>query len=300
MAVSLLVLFFVGFMAYTYSFIIPHRNAPSLLKRCVESIPEREDVEVIVVDDHSDEDKVPDLPERDHLRLLRLDPTEPGGAGQARNRGLAVARGKWILFADCDDYYAPGAIAVLDKYRESELDLLYFNFEYRDGESFEPLQSMPIASYLSKDECTERDWAEIRFHHKMPWTKMARKSFLDQYAVRFENSINGNDIFYSLQVGYYARLVALEPTPLYVYLKNPGSLVNRAKSVASAYCHLLHKMQLNHFYRFMGHPEWCLPAWKEFLCKCRLLGPSFLCYVLRRLPAILRGRTQWVRYFRGE
>ena len=44
---------------YTYSFIIPHKNCPNLLQRCVDSIPERDDVQVIVVDDNSDADKKP-------------------------------------------------------------------------------------------------------------------------------------------------------------------------------------------------------------------------------------------------
>ena len=34
-----------------YSIIIPHYNLPKLLRRCLQSIPEREDVQVIVVDD---------------------------------------------------------------------------------------------------------------------------------------------------------------------------------------------------------------------------------------------------------
>jgi len=44
-------------MQTNYSFIIPHKNCPDLLQRCVDSIPERDDVQVIVVDDNSDEGK---------------------------------------------------------------------------------------------------------------------------------------------------------------------------------------------------------------------------------------------------
>jgi glycosyltransferase involved in cell wall biosynthesis len=46
---------------YNYSFIIPHKNCPDLLQRCVDSIPDRDDVQVIVVDDNSDEGKKPAL-----------------------------------------------------------------------------------------------------------------------------------------------------------------------------------------------------------------------------------------------
>ena len=41
-----------------YSIIIPHKNTPDLLRKCLDSIPHRDDVQIIVVDDNSDEDKV--------------------------------------------------------------------------------------------------------------------------------------------------------------------------------------------------------------------------------------------------
>ena len=40
-----------------YSFIIPHHNTPELLQRLINSIPQRKDIEIIVVDDNSDKDK---------------------------------------------------------------------------------------------------------------------------------------------------------------------------------------------------------------------------------------------------
>ena len=41
-----------------YSVIIPHKNIPKLLQRCLDSIPVRDDLQVIVVDDNSDLDVV--------------------------------------------------------------------------------------------------------------------------------------------------------------------------------------------------------------------------------------------------
>ena len=41
-------------MDFIYSIIIPHKNIPKLLQRCLDSIPERDDVQVIIVDDNSD------------------------------------------------------------------------------------------------------------------------------------------------------------------------------------------------------------------------------------------------------
>ena len=40
-------------MDYNYSVIIPHYNIVPLLERCLKSIPDREDIQIVVVDDNS-------------------------------------------------------------------------------------------------------------------------------------------------------------------------------------------------------------------------------------------------------
>ena len=106
---------------YTYSFIIPHHNSPELLNRCLDSIPKREDIQIIVVDDNSAEDKRPCV-KRDDVEVIYIDAEHTKGAGRARNYGLKAAKGKWLLFADCDDYYNDGFLDVLDQCKE-EYDL---------------------------------------------------------------------------------------------------------------------------------------------------------------------------------
>ena len=110
-----------------YTFIIPHHNSPELLIRCLDSIPKRPDIEVIVVDDNSQEDKKPFV-NREDTQVVLLNKAQSNGAGRARNIGLSMAKGKWLLFADCDDYYVNGFIDVLDRYLDSNYDVIYYNF----------------------------------------------------------------------------------------------------------------------------------------------------------------------------
>ena len=112
---------------FSYTIIIPHKNCPDLLKRCVDSIPVRDDVQIIVVDDNSDEDKKPSL-ERKGLEVVLLDAASSKGAGRARNVGLKHAKGKWLLFADADDYYTDNLSKFLDKYADDDTtDIVYLN-----------------------------------------------------------------------------------------------------------------------------------------------------------------------------
>lgn len=106
-------------MSINYSFIIPHKNTPKLLKRCVDSIPTRDDIEVIVVDDNSDDNLKPTLTRSD-LVIILLDKNDAKRAGHARNIGMDIAKGRWLLFADSDDYYSENMLKLLDKYLDSK------------------------------------------------------------------------------------------------------------------------------------------------------------------------------------
>ena len=78
-----------------FSIIIPHKEIPDLLMRCLRSIPVSEDIQVIVVDDNSADadtylDTYPEL-SRPYLEFIRT--KTGGGAGYARNVGLDHAKG---------------------------------------------------------------------------------------------------------------------------------------------------------------------------------------------------------------
>jgi glycosyltransferase involved in cell wall biosynthesis len=91
------------------SVVVPTRNRPRFLRQAVASVLSQVDVdvEVIVIDDASDSPAA-----REALRFtdtrVRVDVRRhPGGAGRARNQGLARARGNWVAFLDDDDLLAP-------------------------------------------------------------------------------------------------------------------------------------------------------------------------------------------------
>ncbi|HCE47774.1 MAG TPA: glycosyl transferase family 2, partial [Prevotellaceae bacterium] len=72
-----------------YSVIIPHYNSPDLLMRCLASIPDREDIQVIVIDDNSSADVVnfTNFPGKERIYTTLLFNKDNQGAGHARNLG---------------------------------------------------------------------------------------------------------------------------------------------------------------------------------------------------------------------
>ncbi len=98
-----------------------------MLQRCLDSIPERDDIQTIIVDDNSS----PDIVDFDqfpgcHRKNTEVYLTKEGrGAGYARNVGLKHAEGKWLIFSDADDFFADEFSSILDEMIEAEEDLFF-------------------------------------------------------------------------------------------------------------------------------------------------------------------------------
>jgi len=112
----------------SFSIIIPHKDIPDMLMRCLKSIPVSEDIQVIVVDDNSADadtylEKYPEL-SRPYLEFIRT--TKGGGPGYARNIALEHAQGMWILFADSDDFYVDNMSDIIYSHVDSEADVIFF------------------------------------------------------------------------------------------------------------------------------------------------------------------------------
>jgi len=249
----------------TYSFIIPHKNTLGLLQRCLDSIPQRDNVEVIVVDNNSNPESVDfdDFPckNRNHVRIVR-DNKSIGGGG-ARNTGLALAKGKWILFADADDYYSEGFLDVLDRYSNCNIEVLYFNQKVIKGGKVERRVFKYVDNYRDDND---NSILAIKYKHHVPWNKMVRRDFLMKYGIRFEDCLVGNDILYSYLCGYYAKHINVEMSRLYNYEINGSSVIHKRNNDSAYYlCLLSHLYQSNAFFEYINHENFKRSVFSRFL-----------------------------------
>lgn len=281
---------------YNYSFIIPHKNCPDLLERCVDSIPIRDDIQIIVVDDNSADDKKPVI-DRNGIEVIYLSRNESNGAGRARNIGLKHAKGKWLLFADADDYYERGFLEILDDYIETEYDVIYFNYIYKDGRSGFLLNPQFFHKFFVEYDGSDMSKDQVRFHHNVPWTKMVSQSYLERHNISFEETLNGNDILFSMKVGFYSDNIAVEKQNIYVYLKNENSIINKRITIDDALCRINHRVKQNRFYSFIGYPAWKASVFKLVLYYIWLLGIPFFRKLLLELYSIICHRNDWIKEF---
>lgn len=101
------------------SVIIPVYNAVAYLPELLSSLDDQglteRQLQVIIVDDGSTDGSAEllDAYAADHPRAIVLHQENSGWPGQPRNRGLALATGHWVFFADADDFLAPNALRTL-------------------------------------------------------------------------------------------------------------------------------------------------------------------------------------------
>lgn len=179
---------------FKFSIIIPHKNIPDLLQRCLDSIPQRDDIQIIVVDDNSDPNIVNFSnflgEERNNVEIY-FDKSGKG-AGRARNIGLKHAKGEWILFADCDDYYITSNLnALLNQDIPDECELVVWgirhqNFNGSIWDDFVDNESGLIKLSDSKEFIR-------RFS---PWRSMVRSEIIYNYNIRFEEIPASNDVMF--------------------------------------------------------------------------------------------------------
>lgn len=211
---------------YSYSVIIPHKNSQKLLQRLLDSIPRRDDLQIIVVDDNSDPEKVdfnnfPGLNDT-HVELY-FDKTSKG-AGHARNVGLEHAKGKWLVFADADDYFYSNAFSVIDnKIKEMNYDIIYFYCNSRNSETGVLLNDRVTSI---KDGIVNRDYDKLRYMSYVPWGKVVKHDLIKKNNLRFEEVEASNDIMFSTLAGYYSQSIGIIEDALYCCTWTKGSLVS--------------------------------------------------------------------------
>ena len=195
-------------MNYNYSIIIPHRNIPDLLIRLLRTIPIREDLQVIVVDDCSD-DKFELLLNRIKLEYNNVEfySTEIcGGGGKARNVGLRYAKGKFLIFADADDFFLPSFFEVLEENKNESFDLKIYRAIALNSDRY--VLSNRVAHLDDYFRCYSRNenqgCLKLMYLFGEPWCKIINRRIVEKYQIRFDESIIHNDTKFSYLVSYYS------------------------------------------------------------------------------------------------
>lgn len=206
------------------SIVIPVYNASKYLKQCLDSVLTQNTAlsyEIICVDDGSTDKSSLILQEyKNKYSSIKVLFQNNAGAGRARNLGIEMARGRYILFLDSDDWLLPNAFSVLEANLYEE-DLLCFNgkkyYEYNDcmdssSDCIVPVESISGIDYLN---------LYLLENRKFPFVCVVLRAYKRDFLIRntlfFEPHIFHEDNLFTPKVCYYAKNVKVISDVLYVY-----------------------------------------------------------------------------------
>ncbi len=265
-------------MEYTYTIIIPHYNIPHLLERCLSSIPCRADLQVIVVDDCSDRDSVAKLKtiesQFSHVTFVYLQVN--GGGGKARNEGLKRAQGCYVLFADADDFFNYCINQILEEYKETVYDVVFFDANSVDTDLYcQASRSIHLNKWMHKyDKKPKQAIADLRYGFGESWSKLVRRELIEYHGICFSETNIHNDTKFSYLIGYYAKRIHVDKRALYCITDRKGSvskclsvdrLFTRTQIFAEAAV-FLHNQGIHRFESFLYSPwlRFCIRGeWKK-------------------------------------
>ena len=184
------------------SIIVPVYNAEKYILRCCNSILNQsyKNIELILVNDGSTDKSLEICDEicaKDQRVTLKTIPNQ--GVAVARNTGLDLASGKYIMFVDADDWLELGTLDKIANKMSEDLDILVFSYYQEYGEV---IKNISMKSYTV-------DMFQLLDHiYELPetnsllctvWNKVYKKSLLESKQIRFIKDIPfGEDFLFNM------------------------------------------------------------------------------------------------------
>lgn len=164
------------------SIIVPIFNVEKYLKRCVESLMAQtyKNIEIVLVDDGSKDSsgKIADEFSKVDERIMSFH-KENGGLSDARNYGLTVSTGEYILYVDSDDYIEKDSCEKLVAKMQADVDFVVGGYkEIKGGKITEKRHSNIIEGikYKARDftllSIKNNEW------YAPAWLNLYRRNFL--------------------------------------------------------------------------------------------------------------------------
>lgn len=202
-----------------YSVIIPHYNSGELLCRLLNSIPLRNDVEVIVVDDKSTDNSFEKVcNNKNYQHVIFCSAVEKGYAGGARNLGMSIASGDYFVFADSDDYFTCNAFEIFDS-TVNQQDLILFDMEsFIEGTDDKGDRHLYRAHKLNLDK------KNAALGAVGPVAKLVRRELVKQHDIYFSKVVAANDVVFSIKTACFAKNIDIVRECVYMVSQSDSSL----------------------------------------------------------------------------
>lgn len=218
------------------SVIMPVYNTETYLSKALQTILDQSyrNFELICVNDGSTDRSAEILEKyKSRFKNLKVIETEKVGAGEARNIGMSIARGEYLLFLDSDDIFDKNLIKeTFNSAKNNNADLVLFkaNSYTREKNLTERADWALQYKYIpNKKVFSAQDLPNVLFQmcSSSPWNKLIKKSLVCDE--KFQNIRNANDLRFIYSILAQAKRITALDKRLVTYRKRADSL-QRTKS----------------------------------------------------------------------
>jgi glycosyltransferase EpsJ len=219
------------------SVIVPVYKAEAFLRRCTDSILGQNfpDLELLLIEDGSPDGSgaLCDAIAAEDKRV-RVFHKENGGVSSARNLGMEEAQGRFLAFADADDWFAPKALEILvNAAVESGADTAgsaHYK-AYPSGQVEMEAAALPSGVYDAeaiKEGIVyrllgDRLGKQEELLNGFIWRFLFTREIIQKNEIRFLGAYLEDELFL-LEYFCHAQKLAIVEEPLYYYLQNPQSV----------------------------------------------------------------------------
>lgn len=273
-------------MKVRFSVVMPVYNREKYLRQAVDSVLSQTftDYELIAVDDGST-DQSPEILKSygDHLKAIRQ---SNSGPEVARNTGVAVAQGEYLVMVDSDDALLPHALATYDRIiREFDSPPIIVGSlkEFRDNQEIHPeaiashpMEILRFRDYLSKDTSFGVSIGGI----------VIKKSVFDEVG-GFRNStpetFHVEDANLILKVGTYGPFILIRKPYTYLYRQHGDNSVRNPRAIINGWYWILRTEREG---QYPGGRERWLDRWAAIGGGCAFCAKRFCWRQGHRLLAL--------------
>lgn len=223
-----------------FSIIVPIYRVEKYLNKCVDSVlcQTFDDFELILVDDGSpdtcgqicDKYSTSDT----HVKVVHK---ENGGLSSARNAGLDIAIGKYIIFLDSDDFWddTKALEHIHDNLAETDADVLVFPakryYENHNNYTYIITTNVDRKRIIDKNvNAAIRYMIENNIYRAAAWNKVIKRSVIDSHSMRFKNGYLSEDMDWCGDLLLYAQRFDFYDNPLYAYRQQRNGSITAGKA----------------------------------------------------------------------
>jgi len=227
------------------SIIIPIYNAQLYIEETIKSLINQtfKNIEIILVNDGSTDNtkRICKKYANQDERIIIIN-RENEGQAYARNAGMKIAKGDYIMFLDSDDLFELDSCEYMYNIIENtKADYVIGNYQMMDADGTKWDKPAFDTEKYHQIKLDKNDFKKSFFvMNSTTWNKIYRKEFLDKNEIKFEKMSPSEDDYFTSLCYIKATLGIYTPKVMYWYRNSPNSLskscsVNYFKGINYAY-----------------------------------------------------------------